>query len=172
MRVIVFCIVLMTSAAMSGVTRGDLTNTPPCAAGESYLRVSTAEHRLYLCEHSQVSASYPVTLGSAPGAKQREGDRRTPRGRYRLSPARRSSKFGWFVGVGYPSAAQRPQGYTGSAVGVHGPPRQLARLGVSLPSWILALDWTDGCIAVSTDTEMETIVHWLARTRARAIVIE
>ena len=171
-RGLVFGSVLSLSAAIGGRARAELVASPPCTAGETYVHVRTQEHTLYLCEKGQTHASYAVTLGSAPGAKQRQGDRRTPLGRYRLNAPRRSDKFGWFVGVGYPTPEQRARGYTGSAVGIHGPPRKLARLGVRVPDFILAMNWTDGCVAVGSDPEIEAIVEWLKRSKARTIVIE
>jgi murein L,D-transpeptidase YafK len=164
--------VLSQSAAIGAIARADLVASPPCTAGETYVHVRTQEHTLYLCENGKVRESYPVTLGATPGAKQRQGDHRTPLGRYRLNAPRRSDNFAWFVGVGYPTPQQRAQGYTGSAVGIHGPPRKLARIGVRVPDFVLAMNWTDGCVAVGSDGEIEAIVEWLKRAKARTIAIE
>jgi murein L,D-transpeptidase YafK len=172
MRSIQLGLALIVLAASSGGARAELVAAPPCKATDSYVYVRSAAHTLYLCEGGKVHGSYPVTLGGSPGPKQREGDHRTPSGRYRLNPPRRSNQFGWFVAVGYPRPEQRAQGYTGSAVGIHGPPRKLAQLGLRVPGWILAMNWTDGCVAVGSDAEIEAIVSWLGRTRARAIIIE
>ena len=46
---------------------------------------------------------------------------RTPIGRYRVAPARASSRYHLFLEVGYPTAEQAKLGLTGSAIGVHGP---------------------------------------------------
>lgn len=167
------CLSLILSfAAISGSVRAQDPGVPPCAADETYVHVRRAEHVLYLCARGQAEGSYPVTLGKMDGAKQREGDHRTPLGRYRLERPRRSDKFRWFVAVGYPSPEQRARGFTGSAVGIHGPPRKLAGLGLRVPGWILALDWTEGCVAVGSDAEIDAIVSWLERTRACTIVID
>jgi len=59
--------------------------------------------------------------------------------------ARASERFHEFVPVGYPTEAQRAEGRTGSAIGVHGPDARFRWLGPATV-WV---DWTNGCIAVS-----------------------
>ena len=79
-----------------------------------------------------------------------------------------SAKYGLFIPIGYPTAEQRAQGFTGSAVGIHGPNRGLRWLG-KLNN---LLDTTDGCIGVATDPEMAVIADWVRQKRATTIVIE
>ncbi|MGB5413766.1 MAG: L,D-transpeptidase family protein [Polyangiales bacterium] len=53
----------------------------------------------------------------------------------------------------HPRAGQRRDGYTGSAIGIHGPSRSFARTG-----WMnTAVDWTEGCIAVASDEAINDI---------------
>ena len=149
------------------------SNAPDaCAGHEAAILVSTTEHVLRLCEGGTTAAHYAVTIRSGGAGKRKEGDRRTPLGRYPLQAPRASADFGVFIGIGYPTAEQRAQGYTGSSIGIHGPPRALARLRMKIPASVLALDWTRGCIAVSTDSEIEAIATWVTRSHTRAIQID
>ena len=48
-------------------------------------------------------------------------------------------------------------GYTGSAIGIHGPSRIFARAG-----WMNTVaDWTEGCIAVASDEAIDEIAAWM-----------
>jgi murein L,D-transpeptidase YafK len=111
---------------------------------------------------------YRVRFGFGGLGKTREGDRKTPLGTYALDAPRASAKYGTFIGLGYPTEAQRAAGYTGSAVGVHGPGRSSRWLG-RVSTWF---DTTDGCIALGTDEEMDALAAWVREAGARSIVIE
>jgi L,D-peptidoglycan transpeptidase YkuD (ErfK/YbiS/YcfS/YnhG family) len=124
----------------------------PCDHGPRHVVVDTARHRLAVCEGGRAIFGTDVRLGRGGVDKTREGDRKTPRGRYPFGPARASTRFGIFVPIGYPTDAQRALGLTGSAVGVHGPPRALRWLG----RFVNAFDSTDGCVGIATDAEMST----------------
>jgi murein L,D-transpeptidase YafK len=100
--------------------------------------------------------------------KRQEGDERTPSGRYALGPPRASSSFHRFIPVAYPTKEQRGEGRTGGAVGVHGPESRARRLG-PLTTWI---DWTAGCIAVGSTSEIDAIAEWTVKTAASSILIE
>lgn len=136
-----------------------------CADAETAIVVDTASRVLALCERGAVVASFPVAIGAGGAGKEMEGDGKTPLGTYVLGAPRRSADYGTFIPVGFPTAAQKQRGITGSAIGIHGPDRRLralGRLGV-------ALGWTRGCVAVSSDVEMRSIVRWMGR---RALSIE
>jgi murein L,D-transpeptidase YafK len=108
-----------------------------------------------------------VRLGKNGTGKTREGDGKTPLGRYAIGAARASAQYGKFMPIGYPSPEQRRQGYTGSAVGVHGPDRRLTWAG----RLVNAFDTTDGCIGLATDDEMNGVAAWAAKSRVTEIVI-
>jgi hypothetical protein len=134
-------------------------STSACRAGETAIVVDTTAHRLYLCAAGAAERSFPVALGVNGVDKRRTGDNRTPLGIYALGTPRASGSFHRFVPVAYPTPAQARAGFTGSAIGIHGPPRGLedaARLQA-----LVATDWTAGCIAVATDGDIEAIVGWL-----------
>jgi murein L,D-transpeptidase YafK len=146
--------------------------TPPptpasgCRPGENAVLVRVRAHALDLCEGGRTVASHRVALGSGGLGKRRRGDGRTPLGLYGLGAPRPSQQFGTFVPVGYPTAAQQRMGFTGDAVGIHGPPR-----GESGPL-VTTSDWTAGCIAVGTDDEIQTIAAWIRRRHVTAVRID
>jgi hypothetical protein len=141
---------------------------PPCPPTGTLVAVHTADHRLQLCRAGRVEGSFQVALGRGGLDKRREGDERTPLGRYALGTSRASERFHKFVPVGYPTEAQRAEGRTGSAIGVHGPDARFEWLGAAT-AWV---DWTNGCIAVATRGEIDAIAEWVARAGARTITID
>ncbi len=145
-------------------------DAPPCAGRGTSLVVDTAAGRLHLCEGGRAVTTYPVTLGSSGVGKRRQGDKRTPLGTYRLGLPRGSKKYHRFIPVGYPTKAQRKQGFTGSAIGVHGPPRGAVWVGrMGLGRLLTLFDVTDGCIAVGTDEEIEEIERFVRAKKVRRI---
>jgi L,D-peptidoglycan transpeptidase YkuD (ErfK/YbiS/YcfS/YnhG family) len=140
----------------------------PCAPGLPYLHVDTTLHRLFLCEAGDVQHEYSVRLGKGGVGKTREGDGKTPLGAYALGEPRASARYGVFIPIDYPTKAQQALGYTGSAVGLHGPRRGLQWLG----DLVNALDTTEGCVGIARDQEMSEIVAWLHRTGSSWLVLQ
>jgi len=113
---------------------------------------------------------YAIALGREPvGAKQREGDGRTPEGGYRIDYRNPASGYHLALHISYPDAADRARARKagvspGGDIMIHG-----MRNGYG---WIGPLhrlvDWTNGCIAV-TDTEMDEI--WRAVANGTEIEI-
>ena len=152
--------------ANGSADEGSPIEASPCRPGETAVVVDTRAHRLTLCEAGRAAARFPVALGSGGVDKRRTGDNKTPLGAYELGAPRASQDFHLFVPVAYPTATQARLGYTGSAIGIHGPPRSFARVLALVP--VPLPDWTAGCIAVRTDAEMDRIAGWLrARTASR-----
>jgi murein L,D-transpeptidase YafK len=122
------------------------------------LIVDKSARRLSVFARGSLVRSYAVSLGRNPvGPKLREGDHRTPEGRYIIDHHNPNSAFHLSLHVSYPSAADSARahaaGYSpGGDVMIHG-----MRNGAG---WIgrahLLVDWTDGCIAV-TDAEMDQL---------------
>jgi murein L,D-transpeptidase YafK len=117
------------------------------------IRVDKSERRLYVYVGESIAATYPVALGIHPvGAKQQEGDRKTPEGRYVLDYKNGHSTYYRAIHISYPNRADqtaaRKRGVApGGAIMIHGQPndpgvRQRVRI-YPFP------DWTDGCIALS-----------------------
>jgi murein L,D-transpeptidase YafK len=139
----------------------------PCAGSDPHLVVDTGEHRLSLCQNGRPTATHAVRLGTGGVGKTSEGDGKVPLGEYALGRPRPSSKYGAFIEIGYPTDEQRLKGYTGTAVGVHGPDRRLTWLGLA-NNWF---DTTDGCIGLATDPEMKRLSKWVTSSKAQRIVL-
>ena len=122
--------------------------------------VQKSTRRMELLRDGAVIASYKISLGLQPvGQKQREGDYRTPEGRYRLTRRNAQSDFFLAVQVSYPEASDialaRKNGWApGGSIMVHGLPNILK---YSRDRY-LGTDWTDGCIALSNEDMLD---FWL-----------
>ena len=136
-----------------------------CLGSETSITIDLDRSRLHLCEEGISRKQYRVALGQKGIAKRKRGDKKTPTGTYRLGTGRHSPKYHRFIPVGYPTSSQRAQGYTGSAIGIHGPKRNFRWLG---PLGTMA-NWTLGCIAVSTDPQIEEIEAWAKEKRVRSV---
>lgn len=147
-----------------------------CAGGVTGLVVDADAQRMTLCDAGRAVDGMRVRLGWNGIDKRAEGDRRTPTGEYGLGDPRPSqSGFGTFIPVAYPTAEQVAQGYTGSAIGVHGPHRLMRPVfGSTLVQWAMQA-WrpnsTLGCIAVDTDAEMARVAAFVEAQTAPLIVI-
>ena len=140
----------------------------PCGNSEAHVYVRTRAHRLWLCEAGRSAESYRVRLGKGGVGKTREGDGKSPLGTYTLGEPRPSNRYGTFIPIGYPTKEQQAKGYTGSAVGVHGPHWALKWLG----QFVNTFDSSDGCFGLAKDAEMAEISAWITRTRAAKIILE
>lgn len=139
-----------------------------CQGATTEMVVDVAAHKMLLCEKGQQKADYKVALGSGGIGKEREGDAKTPLGVYPLVPGRHSDLFHTFILLGYPTKAQRAKGMTGSDVGVHGPARSTASMG----ELNVSTDWTLGCIAVSSDEQIDYIAAWMKKVGCTSIRLE
>jgi murein L,D-transpeptidase YafK len=152
---------------------------PPCP--DPAITVRKAARTLDLTCRGQPRARFGVSLGRAPtGTKQREGDGRTPEGRYYVCTRNDRSAFRLFLGLAYPGPDDADRGLRqrvltpaqakaireahaaraappwntalGGAVGIHG-----AKNGWGFVGRLHRLfDWTNGCIAVA-DREIEEL---------------
>lgn len=138
-----------------------------CSAGATLVQVDSAARVLTLCRNGSEEASFRVALGRGGIGKKTEGDGRTPLGRYSLAPAQPSSRYDLFLPVGYPTSAQAKLGFTGSAIGVHGPHMAFSWLGPATAS----PDWTLGCIAVPTRATIERIASWVSTNHVSEVII-
>lgn len=121
----------------------------------SSIRVIKSEHRLDLLDaQGHTIRSYKVSLGYVPtGPKVREGDGRTPEGRYFIDNRNEHSSYHRSLHISYPNpgdvARARSIGArTGGSIFIHGKPND------KTPLWwrrAQSQDWTNGCIAVSDD---------------------
>jgi L,D-peptidoglycan transpeptidase YkuD (ErfK/YbiS/YcfS/YnhG family) len=131
--------------------------------------VDTGTRTLALCDAGAAVEEYPVAIGGGGVGKEKEGDGKTPIGTYDLGAPRRSADYGTFIPIGFPTAEQKKRGLTGGSIGIHGPDRRLKSLG----RVAVALGWTSGCVALSSDVEMRSISRWVRVNRGRrALSIE
>ncbi len=120
--------------------------------------VVKSQRTLTLLSKGKVVRSYKVALGGDPiGAKQEQGDHKTPEGRYVLDRRNPNSRFYKSIHISYPDEQDRQRAAQrgvnpGGDVMIHGLPNGFGWLGAAHR----AMDWTDGCIAV-TDKEMDEI---------------
>jgi len=114
--------------------------------------------RMTLYQGKKVLKTYRISLGKEPiGAKQKQGDHKTPEGHYVIDWRNPYSAFHLSLHISYPSPAQtedaQVQGVSpGGQIMIHGLPNGMPDVG---PFHRLS-DWTDGCVAV-TNSEIEEI---------------
>jgi len=116
-----------------------------------HILIVKAERRLMLMRGGLVLKSYPIALGQNPvGPKLRQGDLRTPEGRYVIDRRNGASKYHLALHISYPNAADVARAQmagvpTGGDIMIHGLP---PRFGVYDPP-VFYKDWTEGCVAVA-----------------------
>lgn len=120
--------------------------------------IEKSARQLTLLRNGKALRAYHVSLGSEPaGAKDREGDGRTPEGLYKIDSRNAYSKYHRSLHVSYPNTtdclrARRLHVSPGGEIMIHGTPNRWRWL----PFVFAHTDWTKGCIAVS-DVEIEEI---------------
>ena len=128
-----------------------------CLAQVDLVRVDKSERRMELLEKGVVIRHYKIALGDAPiGHKQKEGDERTPEGRYILDYRNPNSSYFKSLHVSYPNkqdlATAKAKGVdAGGMIMIHG---QRNSFG-----WASAItqrmDWTNGCMALNNEDMQE-----------------
>ena len=128
----------------------------PLAGQIDRVVVEKGARRLTVFRDGEALRSYRIALGFAPeGDKQRQGDGRTPEGRFRIDRRNPESAYHLSLGIDYPHADDvaraRAGGYSpGGDIFIHGQPNGIGSVAT------LPYDWTAGCIAVS-DAEIEEL---------------
>jgi murein L,D-transpeptidase YafK len=151
-------VVATTLSAMALPATADLFNSAPQPVRPAdFVLLEKTTRKLTLFRQGEEIASYRVSLGLDPsGHKEREGDFRTPEGRYLLTRRNPQSDFFLSIQVSYPGpedvAQARRNGWSpGGAIMIHGLP--------NIPKYprarYLETDWTDGCIALSNEDMLE-----------------
>jgi murein L,D-transpeptidase YafK len=136
---------------------------PPTAPGQfsdkaDSILILKKDHVMELIAGGRVIRSYKVALGQGGLVpKEREGDGRTPEGRYRIDAKYEHSAYHKALHVSYPSADDRQRAARlheppGGAIMIHGLPNGKGWVGARHRLF----DWTLGCIAV-TDEEIDEI---------------
>jgi murein L,D-transpeptidase YafK len=137
-------------------------SAPPAMASREaqadLVEIFKAQRRMELKRNGTLLNTYRVALGFAPKRhKEREGDGRTPEGRYAIDARNPRSAFHLSLRVSYPDDKDKAHAAElgvppGGDIYIHGQPNGWRKLLVRHP----AKDWTTGCIAV-TDREMREV---------------
>lgn len=120
--------------------------------------VNKSKRELLLLREGKLTRSYKIALGRNPeGPKTRQGDRKTPEGRYVINGRNAASAFHRSLRISYPNETDRARARRlgvspGGDIMIHGLPNGQGHIGAAHR----LTDWTDGCIAV-TDEEIEEI---------------
>jgi len=120
--------------------------------------VVKSQRTLTLLSHGKVLRTYKVALGGTPvGAKEQQGDHKTPEGRCILDRRNAKSRFYKSIHVSYPNEQDKERAARrgvspGGDIMIHGLPNGFGWLGATHR----AQDWTDGCVAV-TNQEIDEI---------------
>jgi L,D-transpeptidase catalytic domain len=140
----------------------------PCGTTrEAHLVVTSVERRVTLCYERREVKSFKVRLAKNGPGKIRAGDARLPLGTYKLGVPRGSEKYGLFIPIGYPTATQAAAGFTGDAIGVHGPPRATRWLGSLVDPFVK----TQGCVGLATDDQMRQVAAFVRARHVRTVSI-
>ncbi|MGB5624897.1 MAG: L,D-transpeptidase family protein, partial [Woeseiaceae bacterium] len=113
--------------------------------------IEKAARKLHLFQNGKAFRTFKIALGIRPvGDKKKEGDFKTPEGRYLLDGRNQNSDFFLAIHVSYPSEADRREARRlgvdpGGAIMIHGQPNEPTRS----ETYYRTRDWTNGCIAVS-----------------------
>ena len=122
--------------------------------------IEKGERQLHLMQGGEAFRTYKIALGIRPvGDKKREGDFKTPEGRYTLDHRNPDSEFFLSIHISYPDSGDRQEAASlgvspGGAIMIHGQPNVPTRS----EAYYRTQDWTNGCVAVSNS---DMIDIWL-----------
>ena len=157
-RTIIFAVLIVVCALAIYLYVHHNCNSLPVGTTIDRILVEKSARRLSIFQKAKQIKSYRIALGRNPlGAKQEEGDMKTPEGIYNIDGRNPQSSFHLALHISYPSdeddkrAAARgvPPGFD---IMIHGIQNGRGWIG-AFHRWN---DWTAGCIAV-TDEEIEEL---------------
>ena len=120
--------------------------------------VNKSQSRLSVMRDGKVIKSYLIAMGDAPqGHKLKEGDQRTPQGRYTLDYKKADSAFYRSIHISYPNEEDKLRANAlgirpGGMIMIHGENPK----STMTPEEAQKYNWTNGCIAV-TNKEMDEL---------------
>jgi len=136
---------------------GNLRPLPPDTKIDRIV-VEKSARRLSILYDGHELKTYRIALGRNPtGAKEQEGDLKTPEGIYTINSRNSQSNFHLGLHISYPSEKDTAQAMAhgvsaGSDIMIHGLPNGGGWIG----AFHRRVDWTAGCIAL-TDEEIEEL---------------
>ena len=122
--------------------------------------VYKSHHQMVLMRKGKEVKKYWIALSSRPvGAKQFEGDKKTPEGTYTLDYVKNNSSYYRAFHISYPNQkdierARRMGRRPGGMIMVHGQPNAK---GAEYHASVQRTDWTNGCIAI-LNPEMDEFI--------------
>jgi murein L,D-transpeptidase YafK len=159
LKVLLIFLLVVCLAALALVAAAHLNINPlPRDVTADRVVVEKSARRMTLFQKGQPLKTYRVALGGAPaGAKEFEGDQRTPEGTYSIDFHKPDSDYHLALHISYPEQhdierASRDGLSAGSDIMIHGLPNGRGWIG----RFHRRSDWTAGCIAVA-DFEIEEI---------------
>jgi len=122
--------------------------------------IEKKKRRLTLISKGEAIKTYTIALGANPvGPKEKQGDNKTPEGNYTIESRNRHSDYHLSLRISYPNGRDKKRAQElgvspGGNIMIHGLKNDF--------SWVdgfhKAIDWTEGCIAV-TNKEIEEIAR-------------
>jgi len=115
--------------------------------------VYKSKRQLLVYSNGQLLKTYKISLGRQPvGAKEFEGDKKTPEGIYFINDKSLNSRYHKNLGISYPDKndiqnANRFGKSAGGDIKIHGLRNKMGFVG-KFHRWF---DWTLGCIAVTNE---------------------
>jgi len=122
--------------------------------------IDKSDRELYLLSDGEIFRTFKIALGIRPeGDKKKEGDFKTPEGRYLLDVRNPNSDYFLSIHVSYPNRVDRREASQdgldpGGSIMIHGQPNLPSRS----EAYYRTQDWTNGCIALSNS---DMIDIWL-----------
>lgn len=157
-KILKYTFLLLTILLVSATVYNYLPETPlPTDKPIDRIVVEKSIRRMHVMNGEEVLKTYKISLGKNPvGAKEFEGDKRTPEGVYTINDKNAQSGYFLNLGISYPNAADlsnaKKFNYNpGGDIKIHGLRNKLGFIG-KLHRFS---DWTLGCIAVTNDEMQE-----------------
>ncbi|MCK5854597.1 MAG: L,D-transpeptidase family protein [Sulfurovaceae bacterium] len=143
------------------------------SSGADKVIIKKSTRMLYLSSGGHIYKRFHVSLGTIPnGAKEVEGDFKTPEGKYILDWRQPSKKYNKSIHISYPNKkdkahAKKMGASAGGMIMIHGTPSSwgLSPIGDWMP---MLTDWTEGCIAMSND-DLEEV--WNQTSKGTPVII-
>lgn len=136
----------------------DPENNLPKSTKVDSIVVYKSKRIMQIYSDGRLLKTYTIALGRNPiGAKEFEGDRKTPEGIYYINDKNPNSGWHKNLGISYPNATDRKRAKQkgkspGGSIKIHGLKNKRGFVG-KFHRW---KDWTLGCIAV-TDDEVDEL---------------
>jgi murein L,D-transpeptidase YafK len=136
---------------------GNLHPLPPNTMIDRII-VEKSARRLSIFRAGQKLKNYRIALGrNSIGAKEQEGDLKTPEGIYQIDSRNAQSRFHLALHISYPSPEDEARAaawgvFAGCDIMIHGLPNGQGWIG----AFHRRTDWTAGCIAL-TDEEIDEL---------------